>query len=96
MESELRLLMKPKTITLIRSDLDGIGAELRGAMKVGERKESNPHIGTSVDGTVRAADFHGSSWAAGETTMFGTLDDGTAIGLYRLKNAKGSTAKVIT
>jgi aldose 1-epimerase len=62
-------------------------------MQVGERKESNPHIGTSVDGT---ADFHGSSWAAGETTRFGTLDDGTAIGLYRLKNAKGSTAKVIS
>jgi aldose 1-epimerase len=62
-------------------------------MQVGECKESNPHIGTSVDGT---AGFHGSSWAAGETTRFGTLDDGTAIGLYRLKNAKGSTAKVIS
>jgi aldose 1-epimerase len=62
-------------------------------MQVGERKESNPHIGTSVDGT---ADFHGSSWAAGETTRFGTLDDGTAIDLYSLKNAKGSTAKVIS
>lgn len=31
-----------------------------------------------------------------ETSKFGSLDDGTAIDLYILKNAKGATAKVIT
>jgi len=31
-----------------------------------------------------------------ETTKFGTLDDGTAVEMLTLKNAKGATAKVIT
>jgi aldose 1-epimerase len=31
-----------------------------------------------------------------ETSKFGTLEDGTTIDLYTLKNAKGATAKVIT
>jgi aldose 1-epimerase len=31
-----------------------------------------------------------------ETSKFGTLDDGTAVEMLTLKNAKGSTAKVIT
>ena len=31
-----------------------------------------------------------------ETSKFGTLDDGTAIDLYLLKNSRGSSAKVIT
>jgi aldose 1-epimerase len=37
-----------------------------------------------------------SSEAAVETSKFGSLDDGTAIDLYVLKNAKGSSAKIIT
>lgn len=37
-----------------------------------------------------------SSEASVETSKFGTLDDGTAIDLYLLKNSRGSSAKVIT
>ncbi len=37
-----------------------------------------------------------SSEAAVDTSKFGTLDDGTVVELYTLKNAKGATAKVIT
>ncbi len=36
------------------------------------------------------------SEAAVETSKFGTLDDGKAVELYTLKNAKGAIAKVIT
>ena len=36
------------------------------------------------------------SEAAVETRKFGTLDDGTVVELYTLKNAKGASAKVIT
>ena len=46
--------------------------------------------------SVRATLHNASSEAAVETSKFGTLDDGTAIDLYTLKNAKGITAKVIT
>jgi aldose 1-epimerase len=34
--------------------------------------------------------------ASVETSKFGTLDDGTAVDEYTLKNAKGATAKVVT
>src|ERR1039457_4112306 len=37
-----------------------------------------------------------SSEAAVDTNKFGSLDDGTPVDLYTLKNAKGATAKVIT
>jgi aldose 1-epimerase len=46
--------------------------------------------------SVWATLHNASSEAAVETSKFGTLDDGTAIDLYTLKNAKGITAKVIT
>jgi len=48
----------------------------------------------------------GAAWAADHpaanseatvvTSKFGSLDDGTAVDLYTLKNAKGTTAKIIT
>ena len=48
-------------------------------------------------GAVWAANRHeSSSEAAVETGKFGTLEDGTVIDLYILKNAKGSSAKIIT
>jgi aldose 1-epimerase len=46
--------------------------------------------------SVWATQHNASSEAAVETSKFGTLDEGTAIDLYTLKNAKGITAKVIT
>jgi aldose 1-epimerase len=50
-----------------------------------------------VSGPIGAAKLtESSSEAAVETSKFGSLDDGTAIDLYTLKNAKGATAKVIT
>jgi len=39
---------------------------------------------------------HQASEATVETSKFGNLDDGTAVDLYTLKNAKGATAKIIT
>lgn len=46
---------------------------------------------------VSAAKSWGSnSEAVVETSKFGILDDGTEVDLYVLKNAKGSTAKIIT
>lgn len=46
---------------------------------------------------VWAANSHEStSEAAVEASKFGSLEDGTAIDLYVLKNAKGSSAKIIT
>src|ERR1700733_290763 len=48
-------------------------------------------------GAVWAANPHdSSSEAVVETSKFGTLEDGTVIDLYILKNAKGSSAKVMT
>ena len=48
-------------------------------------------------GSVWAANRTESrSEAAVETRKFGTLDDGTVVELYTLKNAKGASAKVIT
>jgi len=50
-----------------------------------------------ASGAVWAANPTGSnSEAAVETSEFGTLDGGIAVDLYTLKNAKGSTAKIIT
>lgn len=50
-----------------------------------------------VSGPVAAAKhIASSSEAAVEATKFGSLGDGTAIDLYTLKNAKGTTAKIIT
>jgi aldose 1-epimerase len=50
-----------------------------------------------VGGSGWAANPHEStSEAAVEASKFGSLEDGTAIDLYVLKNAKGSSAKIIT
>jgi aldose 1-epimerase len=50
-----------------------------------------------VHGIVWSANPHESgSEAAVETSKFGSLDDGTPVDLYTLKNAKGSSAKIIT
>jgi aldose 1-epimerase len=50
-----------------------------------------------VGGTGWAANPHEStSEAAVEAIKFGSLEDGATIDLYVLKNAKGSTAKIIT
>ncbi|MFZ0308894.1 MAG: aldose epimerase family protein [Candidatus Sulfotelmatobacter sp.] len=50
-----------------------------------------------VGGSGWAANPHEStSEAAVEASKFGSLEDGTAIDLYVLKNARGSSAKIIT
>jgi aldose 1-epimerase len=77
-----------------------IGQELVGAMNVDQARRKILLLTILiciVSGPVAAAKHTASSSeAAVETNKFGSLDDGTAIDLYTLKNAKGAAAKVIT
>jgi len=97
---QLLALFHWKRLRLIPSDLDSIGQELGGAMNVHQARRKVLLLTILiciVSGPVAAAKHTASSSeAAVETSKFGSLDDGTAIDLYTLKNAKGATAKVIT
>src|ERR1022692_56614 len=92
--------MAPETIALLSIRISNrVGRELGGAMKVdsARRKVLILAIAICVGGVVSAARLRGSSSeAAVETSNFGSLEDGTPVDLYILKNAKGSSAKIIT